>query len=125
VIAAIGWRGATTPSHTQNNGFYESTDGGQTFHEVALSGQIDAADIGRTTFAYSADAKKLYAIVESPLKLAAGDETSLQGIFVSNGAPASVAGPWTEIADEAKLAASGSALAVGSGYGVGVQSRYN
>lgn len=125
VIAAIGWRGATTPSHTQNNGFYQSTDGGQTFQEVTLSGQIDAADIGRTTFAYSADAKKLYAIVESPSKLAAGDETSLQGIFVSTGAPASVAGPWTEVADEAKLAASGSALAVGSGYGVGIQSWYN
>ena len=39
--------------------------------------------------------------------------------------PASVAGPWTKIADEAKLAASGSALAVGSGYGVGVQAWYN
>ncbi len=34
-------------------------------------------------------------------------------------------GPWTKIADEAKLAASGSALAVGSGYGVGVQAWYN
>ena len=34
-------------------------------------------------------------------------------------------GPWTKIADEAKLAAAVSALAVGSGYGVGVQAWYN
>ena len=56
-----------------------------------------------------------------------GDETVLQGIFVvRNGrrAPAST-GPWTKIGDEATLAASGSALAVGSGYGVGVQAWYN
>ena len=125
VIAAVGWRGASSPSDTANNGFYESADGGQTFHEVTLTGAIDASDIGRTTFAYSADGSKLYAIVESPAKLAAGDESVLQGIFVSSGSPASVAGPWTKIADEAKLAASGSALAVGSGYGVGVQAWYN
>ena len=42
-----------------------------------------------------------------------------------SGSPASVAGPWTKIGDEAKLAASGSALAVGSGYGVGIQAWYN
>ena len=32
-------------------------------------------------------------------------ESMLQGIFVATGSPASVAGPWTKIADEAKLAA--------------------
>jgi sugar lactone lactonase YvrE len=125
VIAAVGWRGGTAPSDTAQNGFYESTDGGQTFHEDTVTGDINAADIGRTTFAYSADGSKLYAIVESPAMLAAGDETALQGIFVSSGSPASVAGPWKKIADEAKLAASGSALVVGSGYGVGVQAWYN
>ena len=124
VIAAVGWRGGTTDG-LAHNGFYASTDGGQTFQPVTPTGQIDASDIGRTTFAYSADGRKLYAIVESPAKLAANDETSLQGIFVTSGSPASVAGPWTKIGDEAKLAASGSALAVGSGYGVGVQSWYN
>jgi len=125
VIAAIGWHG---PGNTQNNGFYESTDGGRTFSEVTVSGAINATDIGRTTFAYSADGSKLYAIVQSPSMLAAGDESALQGIFVSsgtNGSPASVAGPWTLIGNEASLAASGSALAVGSGYGVGVQAWYN
>ena len=34
-------------------------------------------------------------------------------------------GPWTKIGDEASLAASGSALGVGSGYGVGIQAWYN
>jgi hypothetical protein len=122
VIAAIGWHG---PGNTQNNGFYQSTDGGRTFSEVTLSGAITASDIGRTTFAYSADGSKLYAIVQSVGMLAAGDESALQGIYVSSGSPASVAGPWTLIGNEQTLSASGSALAVGSGYGVGIQAWYN
>ena len=122
VIAAIGWHG---PGNTQNNGFYESTDSGQTFAQVTPAGDINAADIGRTTFAYSADGTKLYAVVQSPAMEAAADESVLQGIFVSSGSPASLTGPWTKIGDEAKMAASGSALGVGSGYGVGVQAWYN
>ena len=122
VITVVGWRG---PGDTGNNGFYESTDGGTTFNKVTPTGAIDATDIGRTTFAYSADGSKLYAVVESPKALAAGSESVLQGIFVSSGSPASVAGPWAKIGDEAKLAKSGSALGVGSGYGVGVQAWYN
>jgi len=122
VIAAIGWHG---PGNTEYNGFYQSTNGGLSFAKVTTTGAIDQADQGRTTFAYSADGTRLDAIVQSISELAAGDETSLQGIFVSTGSPASVAGPWTLIGNEAKLAASGSALAVGSGYGVGIQSWYN
>lgn len=122
VIAAIGWHG---PGNTQNNGFYQSADGGLTFSQVTPAGDINTSDIGRTTFAYSADGSKLYAIVQSPSMLAAGKESVLQGIFVSSGSPASLTGPWTKIGDEAKLAASGSALPVGSGYGVGVQAWYN
>ena len=122
VIAAIGWHG---PGNTENNGFYESTDGGHTFSEVTPTGDINDSDIGRTTFAYSADGSKLYAIVQSPSMLAAGDESVLQGIFVSSGSPASLTGPWTLIGNEDSLAASGSALGVGSGYGVGVQAWYN
>jgi hypothetical protein len=122
VIAAIGWHG---PGNTKYNGFYSSTDSGASFAEVTPTGGINASDIGRTTFAYSADGTKLYAIVQSPTMQAAGDESVLQGIFVSSGAPASVTGPWTKIGDEASLAASGSALGVGSGYGVGVQAWYN
>lgn len=122
VITAIGFRG---PGNTQNNGFYLSTNGGLSFSKVTPAGDINASDIGRTTFAYSADGTKLYAIVQSPAAQAAAAESVLQGIFVSAGKPAGLAGPWTKIGDEAKLAASGSALAVGSGYGVGVQAWYN
>ena len=121
VIAAVAWRSADVPT----NGFYASTDGGLTFSQVQISGQVDAKDVGRTTFAYSADGTKLYAIVESPKMLAAGDESVLQGIFVASGKPASVGGPWKLIGDEKSLATSGSALPVGSGYGVGVQAWYN
>jgi hypothetical protein len=122
VIAAIGWHG---PGNTQNNGFYQSTNGGLSFARVTPTGDINASDIGRTTFAYSADGSRLYATVQSPAALAAAAESVLQGIFVSTGSPASLTGPWAKIGDEAKLAASGSALAVGSGYGVGVQAWYN
>jgi len=122
VIAAVGWRG---PGNTQNNGFYQSTDGGLTFNPVTVTGDIDATDIGRTTFAYSADGSKLYAVVESPNAIASAAESVLQGIFVASGSPAALTGPWTKVADEATLAASGSALGVGSGYGVGVQAWYN
>ncbi|HET6875587.1 MAG TPA: hypothetical protein VFH70_12450, partial [Acidimicrobiales bacterium] len=125
VIAAIGWHG---PGNTEYNGFYQSTDSGLSFSAVKPIGDINASDIGRTTFAYSSDGSRLYAIVQSPSMLAAGDESVLQGIFVASGnatRPASVAGPWKLIGDEKTLAASGSALSVGSGYGVGVQAWYN
>jgi hypothetical protein len=94
VIAAIGWHG---PGNTQNNGFYQSTNSGLTFSQVTPGGDINASDIGRTTFAYSTDGSKLYAVVQSPSMLAAGDESVLQGIFVSSGSPASLTGPWTKI----------------------------
>ena len=120
VIAAIGWHG---PGNTENNGFYQSTDGGQTFQQVTPTGDIDATDIGRTTFAYAADGSKLYAIVQSPKDQAAGAASVLQGIFVTSGSPASVAGPWTKIGDSTKLGNSGSAApSFGS---VGVQAWYN
>jgi hypothetical protein len=80
VIAAIGWHG---PGHTQNNGFYQSTDGGHTFASVTPTGDINAPDIGRTTFAYSADGSKLYAIVQSLSMIAAGDESFCR-IFVAS-----------------------------------------
>ena len=121
VIAAVAWRSADYPT----NGFYLSTDHGLTFTMQAPTGQIDAADIGRTTFAYSADGTKLYAIVQSPKALNAGAESVLQGVFVSSGSPASVAGSWTRIGNENIFAASGSALPVGSGYTPGVQAWYN
>jgi hypothetical protein len=121
VIAAIGWHG---PGNTQNNGFYQSTDGGRSFARVTPTGQINAGDIGRTTFAYAKDGKKLYAIVQSPAAQTAGAVSVLQGIFVSTGNPASVTGPWTQIADPTKLSNSGSANAYGPD-SVGAQAWYN
>ncbi len=120
VIAAIGWHG---PGNTQFNGFYQSTNGGTTFQKVTPTGDIDASDIGRTTFAYSADGSRLYATVQSPAAQGAGASSVLQGIFSAGGSPASVTGPWTKIADNAKLDNSGSAAAT---FGdVGVQAWYN
>jgi hypothetical protein len=78
VIAAIGWHG---PGNTEYNGFYLSTDGGMTFGPVTPTGDINASDIGRTTFQYSADGSKLYAIVQSPAKEAAGASSVLQSLL--------------------------------------------
>ena len=123
VIAAIGWHG---PGNTEYNGFYQSTDGGLTFGQVTPTGDINAGDIGRTTFAYSADGSKLYAIVQSPAAQGAGAASVLQGIFSSTGSTTSVAsltGPWTRIADASTLASSGSASPT---FGTpGVQTWYN
>ncbi|HSR83517.1 MAG TPA: hypothetical protein VLM11_04980 [Streptosporangiaceae bacterium] len=120
VIAAIGWHG---PGNTAFNGFYQSTDSGLTFSKVTPTGAINASDIGRTTFAYSADGTKLYAIVQSPAAQGAGAASVLQGIFSATGSPASLAGPWTLIANASKLKASGSASPT---FGTpGVQTWYN
>lgn len=120
VLAALGWRNGTS-----YNGFYLSTSGGGagSFSKITPTGDIDATDIGRTTFAYAADGSRLYAIVQSPAQLLAGADTNLQGVFVS--ASGNPAGPYTKIADSDSLGASGSALQNMAGYHVGVQSWYN
>jgi hypothetical protein len=126
VLAADGWRGAgDPPADTAYNGFYLSNNHGMagTFHEITPTGDINDSDIGRTTFGYAADGSKLYAVIESPAMLLAGDSTVLQGIFVSeNGNPT---GPWTLIADSTKLCDSGSGLTCPSTYQPGVQAWYN
>ncbi len=124
VIAAIGWR-----SGDSYNGFYETTDNGNTWVKINPTGAIPATDIGYVTFAYSAHGEKLYAINQSPalLNKATGTVNSyLDGIYVS--ANGSIAGPWSKIADSQKLANSGSALKQsigGKGYGPGIQAWYN
>src|SRR5215813_13550702 len=66
VIAALGWRGGTLPTDILFNGFYQSVSAGKTFHKVTPTGALKGAtDLGRTTFAYSADGKRLYALIES------------------------------------------------------------
>ncbi len=120
VLAAAAWRNGAS-----YNGFYVSTKHGRpgTFTKITPTGDIDAADIGRTTLAYAPDGSALYALVESPALLLAGAATNLQGVYkVTGGDPA---GPYAKIADSASLGASGSALENLPGYHVGVQSWYN
>ncbi len=117
VIAAVGWRGGTLPTDILFNGFYRSVDGGNTFSKVAPTGTLAGAkDLGRTTFAYSADGKRLYAVVESTATVA------LKGAYESPSG--SLAGPWKLIANTKTLVNAGSALAM-SGGTPGSQAWYN
>jgi hypothetical protein len=70
VLAALGWRGGTLPSDLKYNGFYVSQHWGKrgTFHRITPTGDIDVSDIGRTSF--SAGKGVIYAIIESPKRLA-------------------------------------------------------
>ena len=124
VIAAAGWR-----SGDVYNGFYESMDAGAHWTKVNPGGAINPKDIGNVSFAWSADGQKLYVMNESPILLnkATGTVNSyLDGIYVApNG---KIAGPYTKIAEQTKLANSGSALKQsvgGKGYGPGIQAWYN
>jgi hypothetical protein len=117
VLAALGWRGGTLPTDLAYNGFYESTNGGKSFTKLRLTGALaGATDIGRTTFAYSADGKVLYALIETTTNLA------LKGVYES--ANANPAGPWKLIANASTLAKANSAEAL-SGEAPGTQSWYN
>ncbi|HEY6957951.1 MAG TPA: glycosyl hydrolase [Candidatus Limnocylindria bacterium] len=122
IVANMSWRNGAA-----YDGFYVSTDGGNTFAQVKAGGAIVDNDIGSTTFAYSADGSTLYAVVESPFQIqhfTQSGGTTLQGVFVSPTGDA--AGPWNKIAEGRKLATSGSALAnYFRGYNPGVQSWYN
>ncbi|MFI0899056.1 glycosyl hydrolase [Streptomyces sp. NPDC020983] len=103
VMLAIGWRSGDT-----YNGFYTKQHGTWTRVDSLGALPTDAGDVGTVTFARSADGSRYYAVDQSPEKLNAGDETVLDGIYVSrSGSPL---GPWTRIADADTLGASGSAL---------------
>src|SRR5215470_7661094 len=117
VIAALGWRGGTLPADVSFNGFYKSVNGGKTFSKVTPTGALGGAtDLGRTTFAYSADGKRLYAVVESTATVA------LKGVYESPSG--SLTGPWKLIANAQTFVDSGSALAM-SGGTPGQQAWYN
>jgi hypothetical protein len=108
VIAALGWRGGTSPDDVLFNGFYLSVDGGKTFSKVTPAGALQGAtDLGRATFAYSADGKRLYAVIES------SDTVGLKGAYESPSGD--LAGPWKLLADTQTLVHSGSALALSGG----------
>ena len=125
VIAAVGWRSGD-PTY---NGFYETTDGGQTWTRINPTGAINPKEIGNVSFAYAADGSKLYAMNQSPTllnKLTGTVNSYLDGIYVSNSGK--IEGPWSKIGDSHKLANSGSALkqsVSGKGYGPGIQAWYN
>jgi photosystem II stability/assembly factor-like uncharacterized protein len=124
LVAAIGWRSGDT-----YNGFYETTDGGAHWTKINPTGAINPKDIGNVSFAFASDGSKLYVMNQSPVllnKLTGTVNSYLDGIYVSNnGSPS---GPWSKIAEQRKLANSGSALKQslsGKGYGPGIQSWYN
>lgn len=118
VIANCAWRGGAS-----YNGFYLSTDGGTSFTKVNPTGALNAEDVGNTEFAFSADGSHLYAVVESIDRYNHTANTVLSGIYDSPGG--NLAGPWNKIADSQKLASSGSALKLYTGYRPGVQAWYN
>lgn len=125
IVAVNGYRGGSA-----DNGVFRSTDRGDTWSKVTPTGALDGSDIGRTTLAY-ASGGALYALMESPAFLKAGstdgkgNSTVLKGFYVSK--DGSAAGPWTLLADSAKLQASGSAVTTKTspGYNVGIQAWYN
>lgn len=57
VIANCAWRGGAS-----YNGFYLSTDGGQSFVKINPTGALNAADVGNSEFAYASDGSHLYAV---------------------------------------------------------------
>ena len=118
VIANCAWRGGAS-----YNGFYLSTDGGNSFALTNPNGGLNPQDVGNAEFAYSADGSHLYAVVESINRYTNTQNTVLQGIFDSP--TGDVSGPWNKIADSQKLAGSGSALKLSAGYRPGVQAWYN
>ena len=120
VLAALGWRGGTLPDDIKYNGWYVSKTGGQkgSWTKLRPSGDVDPNLIGRTTFSWSANGDVLYAVVENPTTL------QLLGAFRTRMNGGDPAGPWNLIADAAKLARSGSALAK-SGGTPGQQAWYN
>ncbi len=124
LLAAVGWR-----SGDSYNGFYESTDGGDTWNKINPTGGLDGTDVGYANFAYSNDGKKLYVINQSPKKINSGariQNTYLDGIYESDNG---LVGPWNRIASADKLGATstGSALNAvnGQGYSPGIQAWYN
>ena len=122
VVAVRGWRaGATT------NGLYVSRDGGATFSgPLNPQGYVSPKAQGRATIAYSADGRRLYAMVQDAGAFNTGaGNTILEGIYLSKD---DVNGPFNQVASPANLQNSGSAMKpgdIGHGYQPGVQSWYN
>lgn len=126
VLANAAWRSGDA----SYNGFYYSATGADgSFAQTNPQGALGYQQVGNTEFAWGTDANgkttTLYAVVESPTKLAHSPQSLLYGVFVSRSG--TVAGPWNKIADSGKLQSSGSALSGSNGtfYRPGVQAWYN
>ncbi|HEU0129710.1 MAG TPA: hypothetical protein VFQ85_01800 [Mycobacteriales bacterium] len=122
LLANVAWRAGQAA-----NGFYLSTNAGNTWAKINPQGAIQPGDVGPANMAYSADGKKLYVVMESPkLFNSANAPSSLGGIFLS--AKGDAAGPYAQVATSKALSTAGSALKqtiIGKGYEPGVQAWYN
>jgi hypothetical protein len=126
VLINAAWRSGDA----SYNGFYFSSTGTEgSFQQINPQGGLGYQQVGNTEFAWGTDSsgKKtvLYAVVESPKKLAHSPQTVLYGVYSSP--KGTLDGPWNRIADSGKLKGSGSALqgGDGNGYRPGVQAWYN
>ena len=121
VDAVIGWRAGSNC-----NGFYQSTNAGQSFTRLTIGGAINGKDLGRTSIAWAPNGTMAYALVQSASMFnhAKTDHggTVLQGVYMST---SGFAGPWNKVAEWRNLANGGSALKAGLGYHPGVQAWYN
>jgi hypothetical protein len=121
VVAVRGWRAGAA-----SNGLYASDDFGKTFRgPLQPQGYLPQNAQGRGSVAYSADGKKLYVLVESPLAFNHAQQTGLAGIYLST---RGVDGPFAQIASPSVLMNSGSAQkpgSIGPFYKPGVQAWYN
>jgi hypothetical protein len=126
VLVNAAWRSGDA----SYNGFYFSATGAEgTYEQINPQGGLGYQQVGNTEFAWGTDSaghkSVLYAVVESPLKLAHSPQTVLYGVYKSPSG--TLAGPWNRIADSGKLQSSGSALSGGggNGYRPGIQAWYN
>jgi photosystem II stability/assembly factor-like uncharacterized protein len=118
VIANCAWRDGAA-----YNGFYLSTDGGETFVKINPTGGLNPQDVGRATLAFASDGSRLYALVESMTHYTHSNQTALAGVFVSPSG--SVVGPWNKIASSGQLGDQSSALHSATFYHPGIQAWYN
>ena len=70
ILAVVGWSGYSDPPQTQDNGFYVGTGGRGSFNKIVLSGDINSAAQGRTTF--SSSHGWLYAVVSDTRRATSG-----------------------------------------------------
>ena len=126
VLMNAAWRSGDA---SYNGFYYSSTGAAGTFRQVNPQGGLGYQQVGNTEFAWGTDGqghkKVLYAVVESPTKLAHSPQTVLYGVYKSP--TGTLAGPWNRIADSGKFQSSDSALTGKGGafYRPGVQAWYN